>query len=185
MLGLSTASFVNGSLHARRQKGTYAFRAMVDGRPRTPVDLRPPFDWDEDWYITHYPDLAEGVAAGLLLDPLEHYFARGYREGRSSSAAALDGAQQAGDLNDDPRPLDSAAPLIDTLDLEFRQFGHEVLITNLLDLEFTVIREARYCAETGVLSLIGIGRDLSGKLCAVVLDSVTPRAPTDPRLHQA
>src|SRR5262245_59414663 len=48
----------------------------------------PPFDWDEEWYVRRYPDIAEAVAHGRLSDPLLHYLEHGKEEGRFPSAAA-------------------------------------------------------------------------------------------------
>jgi hypothetical protein len=43
-------------------------------------------DFDEDWYVKRYPDVAEGLVQGLFANSLQHYVELGYREGRFSSA---------------------------------------------------------------------------------------------------
>jgi hypothetical protein len=45
------------------------------------------FDWDEDWYVKRYPDVAGALTRGLFANPLQHYLESGYGEGRCSSAA--------------------------------------------------------------------------------------------------
>lgn len=57
------------------------------------ANLLLPFDWDEEWYLRRYPDIAEALAQGQLGDPLRHYLDCGYREGRFSSAASEQRAQ--------------------------------------------------------------------------------------------
>jgi hypothetical protein len=57
------------------------------------ANLLLPFDWDEEWYLRRYPDIAEALAQGRLGDPLRHYLDCGYREGRFSSAASEQRAQ--------------------------------------------------------------------------------------------
>ena len=47
-----------------------------------------PFGWDEEWYLWRYPDVADAVTAGRLIDPLYHYVIFGIKEGRFPSAAA-------------------------------------------------------------------------------------------------
>jgi SAM-dependent methyltransferase len=60
----------------------------------TTIDTRLPFDWDEVWYLSRYPDIAEAVAQGRLLDPFFHFLQTGFREGRFPSAAAEQRAHQ-------------------------------------------------------------------------------------------
>jgi SAM-dependent methyltransferase len=57
------------------------------------IDQRPAFNWDEDWYVRRYPDIAAALEQGLFANPLQHYLESGYREGRFSSAAAEESAQ--------------------------------------------------------------------------------------------
>jgi len=49
--------------------------------------LREVIGWDGDWYLARYPDIAEGIKRGRLLDPLQHYLEHGRLEGRFVSAA--------------------------------------------------------------------------------------------------
>ncbi|WP_158804261.1 hypothetical protein [Acidisoma sp. L85] len=37
---------------------------------------------DETWYLEHYPDVLEGIKAGLVDTPTQHYLVTGRREGR-------------------------------------------------------------------------------------------------------
>jgi SAM-dependent methyltransferase len=55
--------------------------------------VTPPFDWDPEWYVRRYPDIAEAIALGRLGDPLLHYVQFGIHEGRFPSAAAEARAQ--------------------------------------------------------------------------------------------
>ncbi len=43
----------------------------------------PVLDFDEDWYLRYYPDVARGVELGEWSDAQAHYRSRGEREGRS------------------------------------------------------------------------------------------------------
>jgi polysaccharide pyruvyl transferase WcaK-like protein len=45
-------------------------------------------DFDENWYVTHYPDVGRAVAAGKFASPLSHYTTHGQQEGRSPTAPA-------------------------------------------------------------------------------------------------
>src|SRR5215831_6461967 len=58
------------------------------------IDAWLPFYWDEAWYLTRYPDVAEAVAQGRLVDPLFHFLQVGLTQGRFPSAAAEHQAQQ-------------------------------------------------------------------------------------------
>jgi SAM-dependent methyltransferase len=51
-------------------------------------DDGPPQEWDAEWYLHRYPDLAGAHAEGRLGDPLLHYLMHGKSEGRFPSAAA-------------------------------------------------------------------------------------------------
>jgi hypothetical protein len=37
---------------------------------------------DEEWYLAHYDDVAEGVETGEIGSASEHFHRHGYREGR-------------------------------------------------------------------------------------------------------
>jgi SAM-dependent methyltransferase len=67
---------------------------MMGGKAINPW---PPFDWDEAWYLSRYPDIAAAVAQGRLADPFYHFLQTGFREGRFASAAAEQRAQQSPD----------------------------------------------------------------------------------------
>ncbi len=49
------------------------------------VDLQEsgaPLEFDEEWYLRRYPDIAKAVAEGHVKSGLEHYLSHGRREGR-------------------------------------------------------------------------------------------------------
>src|SRR5438132_1255115 len=60
-------------------------------------------DWDEQWYVSRYPDITEAIAAGRLVDPLQHYLEYGYNEGRFPCQAAEAAGQQADQIKERPR----------------------------------------------------------------------------------
>ena len=62
-----------------------------------------PFDWDAEWYVRRYPDIAEAILHGRLGDPLSHYLQHGYHEGRFPSPAAEARALREPDVR--PLPL--------------------------------------------------------------------------------
>ncbi len=47
------------------------------------TDPHQEFEFDEDWYLTSYPDVAAAVRAGGFASGLQHYLAYGRAEGRS------------------------------------------------------------------------------------------------------
>jgi hypothetical protein len=49
-------------------------------------------DFDSEWYMTEYPDIAEAVAAGDIKSPKEHFVDSGYFEGRLPCALKVDEA---------------------------------------------------------------------------------------------
>jgi len=40
---------------------------------------------DEEWYLTTYPDVADGIEAGNIVSATEHFLSNGYAEGRLPS----------------------------------------------------------------------------------------------------
>jgi SAM-dependent methyltransferase len=48
----------------------------------------PPFEWDEQWYIQRYTDVADAIVSGRMTDPLRHYLEWGQQEGRYPSKLA-------------------------------------------------------------------------------------------------
>jgi hypothetical protein len=44
--------------------------------------LPAPIKVDEAWYLTRYPDVADGIRKGLLTSAQEHFNMDGYMEGR-------------------------------------------------------------------------------------------------------
>jgi SAM-dependent methyltransferase len=67
------------------------------------VSSSSPLDWDEQWYVSRYPDIAEAIAAGRLVDPLQHYLEFGRNEGRFPCQAAEAARQQADPIEEHPR----------------------------------------------------------------------------------
>lgn len=55
------------------------------------------FDWDEQWYLDRYPDIADAVRRGDLNNPLLHYLRCGAREGRFPCQAAAERASTGAD----------------------------------------------------------------------------------------
>ena len=47
-------------------------------------------DFDEDWYLSTYPDVEEAVRAGKFASGWAHFRADGYLEGRLGSQPAVD-----------------------------------------------------------------------------------------------
>jgi SAM-dependent methyltransferase len=45
-------------------------------------------EWDQEWYLRRYPDVAAALRDGTISDPLFHFLQVGLREGRYPSAAA-------------------------------------------------------------------------------------------------
>ena len=45
-------------------------------------------EWDQEWYLRRYPDVAAAFRDGTVSDPLFHFLQVGLREGRYPSAAA-------------------------------------------------------------------------------------------------
>ena len=43
------------------------------------------FHVDEAWYLTAYPDVADGIGTGEILSATEHFLTNGYAEGRLPS----------------------------------------------------------------------------------------------------
>lgn len=48
------------------------------------------WDFDEDWYLTKYPDVGEAVKSGALESGWSHFRATGYLEGRIGAPSAVD-----------------------------------------------------------------------------------------------
>jgi hypothetical protein len=48
--------------------------------------------FDEAAYLRAYPDIADAVAAGQFVNPLQHFLAHGYFEGRVAGAGVVDAA---------------------------------------------------------------------------------------------
>jgi hypothetical protein len=46
--------------------------------------------FDEAEYLRAYPDIADAVAAGQFINPLQHFLAHGYFEGRVAGAGVVD-----------------------------------------------------------------------------------------------
>src|SRR5258706_14633904 len=51
------------------------------------------FEWDEQWYLQRYPDIADAIAVGRINDPLLHYLEWGHGEGRFPSHTAEEQAR--------------------------------------------------------------------------------------------
>ncbi len=47
-----------------------------------PPDDGQPVEFDEEWYLSRYPDVARAVSAGLGRSGLQHYLIHGRKEGR-------------------------------------------------------------------------------------------------------
>jgi hypothetical protein len=47
---------------------------------------------DEDWYLTRYPDVAEGIASGVVKSAADHFVQDGYFEGRLPFPVEVDEA---------------------------------------------------------------------------------------------
>jgi hypothetical protein len=43
------------------------------------------FEVDVEWYLTTYPDVADGIEAGKIVSATEHFLSNGYAEGRLPS----------------------------------------------------------------------------------------------------
>ncbi|WP_159013172.1 hypothetical protein [Acidisoma sp. S159] len=49
---------------------------------RRPGSRAQAYPVDETWYLERYPDVLEGIKAGLVDTPTQHYFVTGRKEGR-------------------------------------------------------------------------------------------------------
>ena len=49
-------------------------------------------NFDSEWYVAEYPDLAEALASGEIRSPKEHFIDSGYFEGRLPGPLKVDAA---------------------------------------------------------------------------------------------
>jgi hypothetical protein len=45
-----------------------------------------PVTVDSEWYLTHYPEVADAVKKGMVESAQQHFDEHGYREGRKPRA---------------------------------------------------------------------------------------------------
>jgi len=78
-------------------------------------------DFDEEWYLQSYPDVAKAVAAGHIGSGRQHYLAHGREEGRRPHAGSFDAAWYASTYPAVADEIGSAEP--DALERHYHERG--------------------------------------------------------------
>ncbi|MGE0222045.1 MAG: hypothetical protein AB7F35_06045 [Acetobacteraceae bacterium] len=63
-------------------RGKTTATATIEGVQAMIRALLAGMDFDEDWYLTRNPDIAQAVSAGTFRSGKEHFLSNGYFEGR-------------------------------------------------------------------------------------------------------